>query len=120
MSCVKTKPLLAALMLLSLGFISVSLLIQGPFARTAQSIPPLQKATSLGDASSAKIGFPAPPAAYFAPEMFGDLTRSSKDFSTAKEIARVLPRSVVVVRHFPITVSAPKVSRYISKSVLNI
>jgi hypothetical protein len=119
MSCVKTI-LLAALVLLSLEFLSPSLFTNRIFARTAQPIPPLLKAASHDDGSAAKIDFPATTAARFVLEMYGELTPRSGVFLTAKENAGVSPRSVIVVPHFFTMIFAPKVSRHISKSVLNI
>jgi hypothetical protein len=119
MSRVKTI-LLAALVLLSLEFLSPSLFTNGVFSRTAPAIPALLKAASHDHASAAKIDFPATKAAHFVLEMDGELTPRSGGFLTAKETAGVSPRIVIVVRHFSTMIFAPNVSRCISKSVLNI
>ena len=119
MSCVK-KILLAALVLLSLEFLSLGLFTNGIFSRTAEPIPPLQKAASHGDANAAKLDVPATTAAVFVLETYGELTPRSGGFLTVKETAGVSPRSVIVVPHCFRMIFAPKVSRYIAKSVLNI
>jgi len=119
MSCVKTI-LLAALVLLSVEFLSLSLFANGIFARTAQPISPLLRTAPHDDASAAQIDFPATTAVRFVLEMYGELTPRSGDFLTAKENAGVSPRNVIVVPYLFTMIFAPKVSRYISKSVLNI
>jgi hypothetical protein len=92
--------LLAALALLSLESVSLSLFTQGVFSRTRRPIPPA--------------------AAHFDLQISGELMSRPEGFLTAKENAGVSPRGVIVVRHFSTMVLAPKVPRYISKSVLNI
>ena len=119
MSFVKTI-LLAALVLLSLESLSLSLFTKGVLSRTARPIPPLLNAAPHDDASAGEIDFPATTAAHFDLQISGELTPRSGGFLTAKETAGVLPRRVIVVPHFSTMIFTPKVSRYISKSVLNI
>lgn len=111
---------MATLVLLSVEFLSLSLFTNEIFARTAQPISPLLKTASHDDASAAKIDFPVTTAARFVLEMYAELTPRSEGFLTAKVNAGVAPRSVIVVRYFFTMIFAPKVSRYIAKSVLNI
>jgi hypothetical protein len=112
--------LLAALALLSLESVSPSLFTQGVFSRTARPIPPLLNTASSDDARAGKIDFPATTAAHFDLQISGELMPGPGGFLTAKENADVSPRGVLVVRHFSTMIFAPKVPRYISKSVLNI
>ena len=121
MSSVNTTKtiLLAALALLSLESLSLSLFTNGVFSRTARPIPLLNTA-SHDDARAGKIDFPATTAVHFDLQISGELMPRPAGFLTAKETAGVSPRSVIVVRHFPTMIFAPKVPRYISKSVLNI
>jgi hypothetical protein len=118
MSFVKTI-LLAALVLLSFESFSLSLFTKGVLSRTARPIPPLLNAAPHDDASAAKMD-PARTAAHFDLQMYGELTPRSGGFLIAKETAGVLPRRVIVVPHFSTMIFTPKLSRYISKSVLNI
>jgi hypothetical protein len=121
MSRVKTI-LLAALVLLSLAFLSPSLFTSGAIDRSAQPIPAVLKATSHDNAGAAKakINIPATTAAQFILEMYGELPPRSEGFLTTSENAGVARPSVIVVPHVFLGILAPKVSRYISKSVLNI
>ena len=119
MSRVKTI-LLAALVLLSLEFLAPSFFTNRVFYRSAQPIPAQLQAASRDDAGAARIDIPATTAAQFALEMYGELTPRSAGFFTAKENPGVPPRRVIVVRQLFTMIFAPKVSRHISKSVLNI
>jgi hypothetical protein len=120
MSSIKTMKtiLLAALALLSLESLSLSLFTKGVFSQTARPFAPLLNTASHDHAGAGKIDFPATTAAHFDLQIFGELMPRPAGFLTAKE--NVSPRSVIVVRHFPTMIFAPKVPRYISKSVLNI
>ena len=111
---------MAALVLLSVEFLSLSLFTNEIFAWTAQPISPLLKTASHDDASAAKMDFAVTTAARFVLEMYGEPTPRSRVFLTAKENAKVSLRSFVVVRLFSRIILALKVSRYIAKSVLNI
>jgi hypothetical protein len=121
MSRMKTI-LLAVLGLLSLEFFSPSLFTNGVFYRSAQPIPAALKATSHDNAGAAKakLNIPATTAADLVLETFGELTPRSEIVLIANENAGVATRSVIVVPHVFRVIFAPKVSRYISKSVLNI
>ena len=111
--------LLAALALFSLGSLSLSFFTNEVFSRTARPIALLNTASD-DDARAGKIDFPATTAAHFDLQISGELMPRPGGFLTAKESAGVSPRSVIVVRDFSTMIFAPKVSRYISKSVLNI
>jgi hypothetical protein len=112
--------LLAALALLSLESLSLTLFNKEVFSRTARPIPPLLNTASHDDARAGKIDFPATTAAHFDLQISGELMLRPAGFLIAKEAAGVSPRSVIVVRHFSTMIFAPKVPHYISKSVLNI
>jgi hypothetical protein len=119
MSRVKTI-LLAALVLLSLEFLSPSPFTNRVFYRSAQPIPVKLTPISHNVAGAAKIDIPATTAADLVLEMYGELTPRSGSVLVSNENAGVARRSVIVVPHVFIVILAPKVSRYISKSVLNI
>jgi len=119
MSTLKTI-FLAALVSSSLGFLSPSFFTNGAIDRSAQPVTALPKAASHDVAGAAEIDIPATPAAHFILEMYGEVPPRSEGFLTTSENAGVPPRSVIVVPHLFTVIFAPKVSRYISKSVLNI
>lgn len=121
MSRVKTI-LLASLVLLSLEFLSPSLFTNGVFYRSAKPIPAVLKASSHDNAGAAKakINNPATTAADLLLEIYGELTPRWESVLASNEKAGVAPRSVIVVPHEFSVIFAPKVSRYISISVLNI
>jgi hypothetical protein len=112
--------LLVALALFSLEPLSLSVFTKEVFSRTARPIPPLLNSASHDDSTAGKIDFPATTAVHFDLQISGELMPRSGGFLTAKENAGVSPRSVIVVRHFSTMIFAPKVPRYIFKSVLNI
>jgi hypothetical protein len=119
MSRVKTI-FLVALVLLSLEFLSPSLFTNGVFYRSAQPIPVPLKPVSHDDANAAKIGIPATTAADLVLEIYGELTPRSESVLASNENTGVARPSDFVVPHVITVIFAPKVSRYISKSVLNI
>jgi len=112
------KILLAALVLSSVEFLSLSFFTNEIFARTAQPISPGLNTGAHGDAGAAKIDLPVTTAVGFVTAMYGELTPRSTGFLSANENAGIVPRNVVVVRYFFTTIFAPKVSRYIANSVL--
>jgi hypothetical protein len=119
MSRVKKKPL-ALSVLFSLEFLSLGLFTNGTFSWTNQYVPPLLKAASHTDASAVKLDSPAKTDGRFVFESSGEPTSPSGVFLTAKENIGISLRSFVVSPLFFRNILAPKVSRYISKSVLNI
>lgn len=119
MSRVK-KIILAALVLSSLQFLSLSVFIKGAFCQSAQLDPALPKPSFPEDAGDAKIDVPMTAAAQSAFEIYGDLTQRLGGFLISNETLRVSPRMVIVVPRLFTLISAPKVSRGISKSVFNI
>jgi hypothetical protein len=117
MSHVK-KQLVALAVLFSLEFLSLGLFTHGTFSWTDQYVPPLLKAASHTDASAVKLDSPAKTDGGFVLETYGELTPRSGGLLTAKGNAEVfLQRFSVVPLSFRI-ILAPKVSRYLSKSVL--
>jgi hypothetical protein len=105
--------------LLSLEFLSLGFFINGTFSWSNQHPPPSLKAASHMDGKAAKLYSPAKTEGGFV-ERSGELTPRSDEFLTAKKNAGVSHRSFIVVLHFFRINLAPKVSRYIFKSVLNI
>jgi hypothetical protein len=114
-----TKKLSVLAVLLSLEFLSLGVFINGNFSWSNQHPPPSLKAASHMDGKAAKLYSPAKTEGGFV-ERSGELTPRSDEFLTAKKNAGVSHRSFIVVLHFFRINLAPKVSRYIFKSVLNI
>ena len=118
MSRVKKK-LSVLSVLLSLEFLSLGVFINGTFSWSNQHLPLSLKAASHMDGKAAKLYSPAKTESGFV-ERSGELTPRSGDFLTAQKNAGVSQRSFIVVPLFFRINLAPKVSRYIFKSVLNI
>src|SRR5919107_216952 len=104
--------------LLSLVFLFLGFFINGTFSWSNQHPPPSLKAASHMDGKAVKLASPAKVEGGFV-ERSGELTPRSGDFLTAKKNAGVSHRSFIVVPLFFSINLAPKVSRYILKSVLN-
>jgi len=119
MSRVKKK-LSALSVLLGLEFLSLGLFTHGTFSWANQHVPPLLKAASQTDATAVILDSSEKTDYGFVSNEHGELTPRSGIFLTAKENRNISLRSFVVVRLFSRIILAPKVSRYISKSVLNI
>jgi hypothetical protein len=119
MSRVK-KILLASLAFFSLESLSPGFFNDGAFSWTTQHVPPLLKAASRANASAVKLDSPAKTNGRFVLERDGELTPHSGGFLAAIEKAGVSLRNFIVVPLFFRITLAPKVSRYIFKSVLNI
>jgi hypothetical protein len=119
MSRVK-KTLFLGSVLLSLEFLSLGFFINWTFAWSNQHVPPLLTAIPLVDASPARLDSPAKTDGSFVLEKDGEMTPRSGGFLTTLEAAQVFSRSLVVVPFSFRIVLTPKVSRYISKSVLNL
>jgi hypothetical protein len=117
MSRVKKK-LSVLSVLLSLEFLCLAVFISGTFSWSNQHPPPSLEASHM-DGKAAKLYSPAKTESGFV-ERSGELTPRSDDFLTAKKNAGVSHRSFIVVPLFFRINLAPKVSRYIFKSVLNI
>ena len=110
------KKLVALAVVFSVGFLSLGFFANGAFSRAALS--PLN--TSHANLSAIKLASLAKTAGCFVFKEYDELTPRSGNFLTAKETAQFsLRRYTVVPFRFRI-ILAPKVSRYISKSVLNI
>jgi hypothetical protein len=117
MSRIKKTPLALAV-LFALEFLSLGLFANGTFFWTNQYAPPLLKVASHADASAGKLGSAAKTDGGFIFESSGEPIPSLGVFLTAKENVGISHRSFVVSPLFFKIILAPKVSRYISKSVL--
>jgi hypothetical protein len=117
----RVKQQLSALsVLFSLEFLSLGFFANGTFSWSTQHVPPLLKAASHAHARAVKLDSPAKPDGRFVFESSGEPTSPSGVFLTAKENVGISLRSFVVSPLFFRIILAPKVSRYISKSVLNL
>jgi|SRR4030095_529025 hypothetical protein len=119
MSRVKKK-LCVLSVLFSLEFLSLGFFTNGTFPWSTHYVPPLLKAASHTNASAVKLDSPAKTDDRFVLEMSDELKPRSGGFLTAKANAGVSFRRSMVVPLFFRIILAPKVSRYIFKSVLNI
>jgi hypothetical protein len=117
MSRVKKK-LVALSALFALEFLSLGFFTNGTFSWGTYYVPRRLKATLYAHARAAKLDSPAKADGGFALESSGEPTPSSEVFLTAKENVGISHRSFVVSPLFFQIILAPKVSRYISKSVL--
>jgi hypothetical protein len=117
MSRVK-KTALALSVLFSLEFLFLGLFPNGTFASTNQYVPPPLKAALHTEAGAVKLDSAAKTDVGFVLERYGEPIPSSGVFLTAKENVGISHRSFVVSPLFFKIILAPKVSRYISKSVL--
>ena len=118
MSRVKKK-LSVLSVLFSLEFLSLGFFTNGTFPWSTH-VPPLVKAASHTHARAVKLDSPAKTDGRFALERYSEHTPRSGVFLTTKENAGVSFRRSMVVPLFFRIILAPKVSRYIFKSVLNI
>jgi hypothetical protein len=100
----------ALAVLFSLEFLSLGLFINGTFSWTNQYVPHLLKAASHTNASVVKLDSPAKSDGRFVLQSYVE--------PIAKENGGISPRSLVISPLFRRIILAPKVSRYISKSVL--
>jgi len=114
------KTLFVGSVLLSLEFLSLGFFITRTFAWTNQHVPPLLTAVPPVDAGPVRLDSPAKTDGSFVLEKDGEITPRSGGFLTTIEPAQVFLRSLVVVPFFFRIILTPKVSRYISKSVLNL
>lgn len=117
MSRVK-KTALALSVLFSLEFLSLSLFTNGTFSWTNQYVTPLLKAAAHTDARAVRLDSPAKTDGRFVLERYSESTPRSGSFLTAKENTEVFLQSFIVVPLSFRFILAPKVSRYLSKSVL--
>lgn len=119
MSRVKKK-VAGLAVLVGLEFLFLGLFTNGTFSWTNQYVPPLLKAAAHTDARAVRLDSPVKTDGRFVLERYTEPTPRSGSFLTAKENTEVPLRSFVIVRLFFRIILAPKVSRYIFKSVLNI
>lgn len=107
--------------ILSVQFLSQGLPANGSFASTNQPFASAIKTAADTHAGAAKLAYPATTGGRFVVEMHGELTPPSGVFLSAKQFAGISPRSFIIVPpSVRMMILAPKVSRCISKSVLNI
>lgn len=118
MSRVKKK-FAALAVLLSLEFLSVGLCTNG-FSWANRSIPPLLQVPPYIDAGLVKLDSPAKTDGSFGLESQAEPTPRSGVFLTAEENPGNSVQSFLVSPSFFRIILAPKVPRYISKSVLNL
>ena len=117
----RTKKILFVVsVLFSAEFLCLPYLTYGTFSSTVQRIPSLLKAVSHSNANTVKLDSPAKTEHRFVLEMSDPLTPRSGSFISAKADAEIPFRRFTAVAHRFRTTLAPKVSRYIAKSVLNI
>ena len=119
MFCVK-KQLSALSVLFSLEFLSLGFLANGIFPWSTQQVLPLLKAAAHADAGAVTLDSLAKPDGCLVFESSCKPTFPSGVFLTAKETVGISLRNFVVSPLFFGYILAPKVSRYISKSVLNL
>jgi hypothetical protein len=112
------KTALALSVLFSLEFLFLGLFPNGTFAWTNQYVPPLLKAASHMDAGVVKLDSPAKTDGASVLESYGEVTPRSGGFLAANETVEVFFQSFIVVPLSFRFILAPKVSRYLSKSVL--
>ena len=117
MSRVK-KTALALSVLFSLEFLFLGLFANETFAWTNQYVPPLLEAASRTDAGIVKLDSPAKTDGASILESYGEVTPRSGGFLAANDTAEVFLQSFIVVPLSFRFIPAPKVSRYLSKSVL--
>jgi hypothetical protein len=115
MSRVK-KTALALSAWFSLEVLFLGLFPNGTFAN--QYVPPLSKAASRTYAGVVKLVSPAKTDGASVVESYGEVTPRSGGFLAANETAEVFLQSFIVVPLSFRFILAPKVSRYLSKSVL--
>ena len=114
------KILFAASVLFSAEFLCLPFLTYGIFSSTVQRIPSLLPAASHSNANTVKLDSPAKTERRFVLEMSDQVTPRSGGFLSARTNAEFPFRRSMAVPHRFRTTFAPKVSRYIAKSVLNI
>jgi hypothetical protein len=119
MSRVK-KQLVALAALFSLEFLSLGLLTNGTFSWIHQYVPPLLKEAPHADARAVSLDSPANTQGNLIRQSYGEPAPQPGVFLSAKEHIGASLRSSVVNPLFLRIIFAPKVSRYISKSVLNL
>ena len=116
MSRVK-KTALPLSVLFSLEFLFLGLFANETFSWTNQYVPPLLKAASR-NAGIVKLDSPAKTDGASVLESYGEVTPRSGGFLAANDTAEVFLQSFIVVPLSFRFIPAPKVSRYLSKSVL--
>ena len=114
------KTLFVLSALFSLEFLSPGFFTNGSFSWTARHVPPLLNAAAHISARAVKLDSLVKIDCAFVLERYGEPTPQPEGFITARGNAEASRRSAIVAPLFVKIILAPKVSRYISKSVLNI
>jgi len=114
------KTLFVLSALFSLEFLSLGFFTNGIFAWTVRHVPPMLRAAPHSPDSAVKLNSPAKTDSCLVLERYAELTPHSAGFLTANENAGFSLRNLRVVPLRFRIILAPKVSRYISNSVLNI
>ncbi|HYA27225.1 MAG TPA: hypothetical protein VEI95_00300 [Acidobacteriota bacterium] len=117
----RTKKILFVVsFLISAEFFSLPFITQGTFSWTTQHNPSRLKAAAHADANTVELASPAKTDGRSVLEMSDELSPRSGGFLTAKANAEFRFSGSTAMPHRFRTHFAPKVSRYITKSVLNI
>jgi hypothetical protein len=117
----RTKKILFAVsVLFSAEFLCLPFLTHGTFSWSIQYIPALLKVAAHTNANTVELHSPAKTDGRSVLEMSDELSPRSGGFLTAKANAEFRFSSSTAMPHRFRTNLAPKVSRYITKSVLNI
>ena len=119
MSYVK-KTLFVGSVLLSLEFLSLGFFIDLTFAWITQQGSSLLTAVLPVGPSPVKLDSPAKTDRSFVLEKDGEMKPRSGGFLTTTEPVQLFLRSIVILPFSFRIIITPKVSRYISKSVLNL
>ena len=114
------KTLFVLSALVSLEFLPLAFLTNGLFFWTARHVPPPLNAASHIHARAIKLNSLVKIDLASVLGRYGEPTPQSEGFVTARGNHEASRRSAIVAPLFVKVILAPKVSRYISKSVLNI
>jgi hypothetical protein len=114
------KVLFVVSVMFSTEFLCLPLLTSGTFSSTVQRVPPVLKAASHRNANTFKSRSPAKTDGSSVLEVSDEQTPRPAGFLTTKANGEFHVKRSVAAPHRFRTILAPKVSRYIAKSVLNI
>lgn len=114
------KTLFAGSVLLGLEVLSLAVFIAGSFAWSHRHVPALLSAITPVDATPVRLHSPAKRDGGIVLEKDGETAPDSGCLFAATESARLFFRSPAAVPACLRTIFTPKVSRFISKSVLNL
>jgi uncharacterized membrane protein YedE/YeeE len=106
--------------LFGLEFLFLGFFTNGIFSWTVRHVAPLLKGAAGTPERTVQLNFPAKIVHGFALEGYNDRTPRSAGFLIANENAKFSLKNLTTVPLRFRVILAPRVSRYISKSVLNI